>query len=42
VHVLQLERCWLLSHFRRVRKIGKSVCLSVYMEQLGSHWTTFY
>jgi hypothetical protein len=40
--------CLLLCSFRRVRKIAKSdynlryVCLSVRMEQLGSHWTDFH
>jgi hypothetical protein len=39
---------YLVPLFRRVRKIAKSdcylqhVCLSVRIEQLGSHWTGFY
>jgi len=37
-----------LQSFRRVRKIAKSdhylrfVCLSIFMEQLGSSWTDFH
>jgi hypothetical protein len=39
---------FVISIFRRVRKIAKSdcylrrVCLSVRIEQLGSHWTDFH